>query len=180
MRRLAAAALGAIALTGCGSSSDPKPATPIPSAKLAGAPAPLAALHAQRNKLVGGGTKAFKAQLRKLRGYPVVVNAWGSWCGPCRTEFPYFREQAVKRAKTVAFLGVDVEDPESGAREFLREQPVPYPSFKDPVREIAASFNAVSLPATAFYDERGKMAYLHVGPYKDERALARDIDRYAR
>jgi cytochrome c biogenesis protein CcmG, thiol:disulfide interchange protein DsbE len=180
MRRLAAAALGAIALTGCGSSSDPKPATPIPSAKLAGAPAPLAALHAQRNKLVGGGTKAFKAQLRKLRGYPVVVNAWGSWCGPCRTEFPYFREQAVKRAKTVAFLGVDVEDPESGAREFLREQPVPYPSFKDPVREIAASFNAVSLPATAFYDERGKMAYLHVGPYKDERSLARDIDRYAR
>jgi cytochrome c biogenesis protein CcmG, thiol:disulfide interchange protein DsbE len=180
MRRLAAAALGAIALTGCGSSSDPKPATPIPNAKLAGAPAPLAALHAQRNKLVGGGTKAFKAQLRKLRGYPVVVNAWGSWCGPCRTEFPYFREQAVKRAKTVAFLGVDVEDPESGAREFLREQPVPYPSFKDPVREIAASFNAVSLPATAFYDERGKMAYLHVGPYKDERSLARDIDRYAR
>jgi cytochrome c biogenesis protein CcmG, thiol:disulfide interchange protein DsbE len=180
MRRLAAAALGAIALTGCGSSSDAKPATPIPTAKLAGAPAPLAALHAQRNRLVGGGTKAFKAQLRKLRGYPVVVNAWGSWCGPCRTEFPYFREQAVKRAKTVAFLGVDVEDPESGAREFLREQPVPYPSFKDPVREIAAAFNAVSLPATAFYDERGKMAYLHVGPYKDERSLARDIDRYAR
>jgi cytochrome c biogenesis protein CcmG, thiol:disulfide interchange protein DsbE len=181
MRRIAGLALCVLAVAGCDSSSDPEPATPIPQAKLAGAPAPLAALHDQANELLGGGPAAFRKVLRELRGYPVVVNAWGSWCGPCRSEFPWFREQAVKRAKTVAFLGVDVEDPESSAREFLREQPVPYPSFKDPARKIAAVFHAVqALPATAFYDARGKLAYLHVGPYKDERSLARDIDRYAR
>ena len=181
MRRLAGLALCVLALAGCDSSSDPEPATPIPQAKLAGAPAPLAALHDEATALLGGGTGGFRERLRQLRGYPVVVNAWGSWCGPCRTEFPHFREQAVKRAKTVGFLGVDVEDPESGAKEVLREQPVPYPSFKDPERKIAGSFGAVqALPATAFYDKRGRLEYLHVGAYKDERALARDIDRYAR
>jgi cytochrome c biogenesis protein CcmG, thiol:disulfide interchange protein DsbE len=181
MRRLAGLALCALVIAGCDSSSEPERATPIPQAKLTGAPAPLAALHDQANELLGGGTAGFRKRLRELRGYPVVVNAWGSWCTPCRNEFPHFREQAVKRAKTVAFLGVDVEDSESDAREFLREQPVPYPSFKDPDGKIAASFHVQQgLPGTVFYDKRGKLAYLHVGPYKDERALARDIDRYAR
>lgn len=181
MRRLAAAALGALALIGCGSSSDPTPVPPISDQKLDGAPPPLAALHKQRNKLLAGGPNAFKAQLRKLRGYPVVVNAWGAWCGPCRREFPHFRRQGIARAKTVAFLGVDVEDSDRAAREFLREQPVTYPSFTDPDRKVAALFHAVQgLPSTAFYDKRGNLAYLHVGPYQSERRLAQDIDRYAR
>jgi cytochrome c biogenesis protein CcmG, thiol:disulfide interchange protein DsbE len=181
MRRFAVAALCMLVLAGCASSAEPEPAAPAPRTKLADAPRPLAALHRQANQLLGGGRSAFEARLRKLRGYPVVVNAWGAWCGPCRAEFPYFRAQAVKRAKTTAFLGVDVQDNDRDAREFLREQPVSYPSFRDPDQEIAASFHAVqALPATAFYDKRGKLAYLHIGPYKDERRLAGDIDRYAR
>ena len=181
MRRLVAAALGALALAGCGSSSDPEPVTPIPAAKLAGAPAPLAALHEQRNKLLGGGTSAFKAQLKKLRGYPVVVNAWGSWCTPCRAEFPHLRSAGIDRAKTVAFLGVDVQDPKSGARDFLGKQPVTYPSYIDADGKIAALFHvSQGLPATAFYDKRGKLAYLHVGPYRSKQRLEQDIDRYAR
>jgi cytochrome c biogenesis protein CcmG/thiol:disulfide interchange protein DsbE len=181
MRRFAGAALCLLVLAGCGSSADPKPAAPIPQAKLAGAAPPLAALHRQANKLLGGGTEGFKARLRDLRGYPVVVNAWGSWCGPCRAEFPHFRNQGVKRGKTVAFLGVDVQDSDADARDFLREQPVPYPSFRDPDQKIATLFHAVQgLPSTAFFDKRGRLAYLHQGPYSDERRLAQDIDRYAR
>jgi len=181
MRLLAGVALSVLVLAGCNSTSEPERATAIPKARLAGAPAPLAALHDQAGELLDGGTAGFRKRIGELRGYPVVVNAWGSWCGPCRTEFPHFREQAVKQAKTVAFLGVDVEDSDSDAREFLREQPVPYPSFKDPLRKVAASFHAVqALPATAFYDKRGRLEYVHIGPYKTGRDLARDIDRYAR
>lgn len=181
MPRLTGLALSVLVLAGCNSSSEPQRATPIPEAKLAGAPAPLAGLHDQAGELLDGGTAGYRKRIAALRGYPVVVNAWGSWCGPCRTEFPHFREQAVKRAKTVAFLGVDVEDSDSDARDFMKEQPVPYPSFKDPERKVAASFHAVqALPATAFYDKRGKLSYLHIGPYTTERRLAQDIDRYAR
>jgi cytochrome c biogenesis protein CcmG/thiol:disulfide interchange protein DsbE len=181
MGRAAGIALCLLVLAGCGSSSDKEPAASIPRSKLAGAPAPLAALHRQANHLLGGGTGAFKIKLRKLRGYPVVVNAWGAWCTPCRAEFPHFRNQGVKRAKSVAFLGVDVQDNDGDARDFLREQPVPYPSFRDPDQKIATLFHAVQgLPSTAFYDKRGRLAFLHQGPYSSERRLAEDIDRYAR
>jgi cytochrome c biogenesis protein CcmG/thiol:disulfide interchange protein DsbE len=181
MRRLAGTAVCVLALAGCASDSEPQPAAPIPQSKLAGAPAPLAAVHEQANTLLDGGPGAFRAQLRRLRGYPVVVNAWGAWCSPCRIEFPHFRRQAVELAREVAFLGVDVEDNDADAREFLRAQPVPYPSFRDPESRIVRLFGAVQgLPATAFYDRRGKLAFLHQGPYASARRLAEDIDRYAR
>jgi thiol-disulfide isomerase/thioredoxin len=181
MRRLAAAALGAIALVGCGSSSDPKPVPPIPDSKLNGAPPQLAALHDQRNQLLDGGPPAYRAQLKKLHGYPVVVNAWGAWCAPCRTEFPHLRSTGIARAKTVAFLGVDVQDNDGAAKRFLKQQPVTYPSFSDPDGKIAALFHvSQGLPATAFYKPSGKMAYLHVGPYSSQARLEQDIDRYAR
>ena len=80
------------------------------SKPIAGAPAELAALHARVNELHGGGVKAFDAQLRALRGYPVVVNMWASWCDPCRRELPLLQREALARGARVAFLGVDVTD----------------------------------------------------------------------
>ena len=59
--------------------------------KLGDAPHPLARLYRQRDRLVVGGVAAYEARLRSLRGYPVVVNDWASWCAPCRREVPPFR-----------------------------------------------------------------------------------------
>ena len=64
---------------------------------LAGAPAPLAALHDQSNQLLEGGAPAFEARLRELRGHPVVINKWASWCGPCRAEFPLLQQVSTTR-----------------------------------------------------------------------------------
>ena len=49
----------------------------------------------------------------------MVVNKWASWCGPCRAEFPFFQSQSVKRGKRIAFLGVDGNDNDADAAEFL-------------------------------------------------------------
>ena len=172
----------ALALAACGSGDDGGAAEPPDfSSELRGAPPRLAALHAQADELLDGGTEAFEGRLRELRGYPVVVNKWASWCGPCRAEFPYFQSQAAKRGRKVAFLGVNSNDGEDSARDFLAEFPVPYPSYLDPKLEVAALFDAATeFPATAFYDSDGELAYVRRGGYASEDELAADIERYAR
>jgi len=180
---LAALCVAVIAASGCGS-EEPKSVAPPQreaSAALAGAPAPLAELHAQANELLGGGPEAFEKRLARLKGYPVVVNMWGSWCEPCRAEFPFFQSQAVKRGKEVAFLGVDGQDSRDDAKDFLERYPVVYPSYEDPDLKIAAVIKAVgAFPATVFYDSEGTITHLKQGSYPDEQALAADIERYAR
>lgn len=148
--------------------------------KLEDAPPPLARLYRKGDRLVGGGVAAYEARLRSLRGYPVVVNDWASWCVPCRREVPLFARVAARLGHRVAFLGVDVKDNSAAARTFLRSHPLPYPSFADPAERItAAQRPAVGYPRTAFYDRRGDLTYLKLGPYTSRAALADDIRRYA-
>jgi thiol-disulfide isomerase/thioredoxin len=150
------------------------------SPSLAGAPGPLASVYGQGCQLLGGGPAAFKARLAALRGHPVVVNQWASWCGPCRAEFPHFQKTSVALGKRVAFLGVDSMDNDGDAAAFLKRYPIAYPSYKDGDGKVAQVFNGVGpLPKTVFYSPSGKLQYVHVGQYRDEAALRRDISRYA-
>ena len=147
---------------------------------LQGAPPQLAAVYQQGNTVVGGSTKAFQRQVDALRGHPVVVNKWASWCGPCRTEFPIFQHAATTFGKRVAFLGVNANDHDAAARRFLRSEALPYPSFSDGNLAISGKLGIVSIfPTTVFLDARGKRQYIHQGYYTSTDALAADIRRYA-
>jgi cytochrome c biogenesis protein CcmG, thiol:disulfide interchange protein DsbE len=178
MRRFGVLALCALALGACGSAS-PKSAGKPDTAALKGSPVPLAALHSQANQLLDGGAGAFRQRLAKLRGYPVVVNKWASWCGPCRFEFPFLQSQASKHAEDVAFLGVDSDDSSGSAKTFLGELPLPYPSYSDPDKSIREELHGIGYPATVFYDKSGQVVYSHQGQYRSEDDLAADIQRYA-
>jgi thiol-disulfide isomerase/thioredoxin len=183
MRRSTAILLAAAALAGCGSDEPPKSAAPSPAdtrRSLAGAPPPLAAIHRQANRLLPGGEAAFERRLRELRGHPVVVNKWASWCPPCRAEFPFFQRLGTELGARVPFLGVDSEDNAGDAASFLERYPVPYPSYDDPEQRVARVFKGhLAFPTTAFYDRRGKLRFVHQGGYATEARLREDVERYA-
>lgn len=177
--------LGAAALAACGSDDAGNPDSELTpeqaSAPLEGAPAPLVAIREQANELLNGGRPAFERRLDELRGIPVVVNKWASWCGPCRLEFPFFQSQAEKRGDEIAFLGDFANDSEAGGETFLEQLPLPYPSYVDPDQEIGAEIGApVNFPATAFYDSSGELVFTRQGQYRDEAQLAAEIDRFAK
>lgn len=174
----------ALALGACGGEGAGNPDSELTpeqaAAPLEGASPELTAIRDEANELLDGGTEAFNARLAELRGNPVVVNKWASWCGPCRLEFPHFQNQAEERAAEVAFLGVGSDDSEDALATFLEQLPLPYPTYLDPDQDIAAAIEAPqNFPATAFYDSSGELVYTRQGVYADEADLAADIDRYA-
>jgi thiol-disulfide isomerase/thioredoxin len=152
----------------------------LPAAKrtLTAAPAPLNGLYAQANELIGGGKDAFDARVAALKGTPLVINKWASWCGPCQAEFPVFQAAALAHGKEIGFIGLNSEDKDPKARKFLAERPLPFPSYTDPQSKVAyARQIAAGFPMTMFIDRNGK-TYTHTGPYTSESQLSKDIERY--
>ena len=149
--------------------------------ELAGAPPRLAELHAQANELLEGNTTTVQRRIAALKGYPVVVNLWGSWCGPCRLEMPFFQKTAVDYGKKVAFLGLDVEDSVTDAKKLLKEIPLPYPSYIDPRGTTGTKLagSVAGLPTTVFYDATGKRQQIHQGVFSSQEELATAVRRYA-
>jgi cytochrome c biogenesis protein CcmG, thiol:disulfide interchange protein DsbE len=146
--------------------------------QLAGAPAPLAALHEQSSTILDGGLKAFEARMAELEGRPVVINKWASWCRPCRAEFPIFQQVATERGKEIAFLGVNAADKRPAAEEFLAERPLPYPSYEDPDEDIARELDAAKFfPMTIFRAADGGR-FVKAGEYTSRAELEADIDKY--
>ena len=177
---VALAAVLAVGFVQAGGDEAPAPGSAPSAAEqqraLAGAPAPLARLYARGNTLERGD---LEAELRELRGHPVVLNKWASWCGPCKAEFPAFAEAAQRVGARVGFLGVNAKDSSEDARRFLATEPVPYPSLEDVDGDVAQRLGlGQNFPVTAFFDRRGKLVQVHQGGYASADDLLADIRRY--
>jgi thiol-disulfide isomerase/thioredoxin len=149
-------------------------------ARLTGSPPPLATLHSQANELLSGGLPALRARLATLRGTPVVINKWASWCAPCREESGAFQRVSVSRGREVAFIGIDSEESSRGdALAFLRSFPVSYPSYYDQSGQLGIAItDSTFRPVTVFYNRRGEI-FIHQGPYLSAAKLEQDVKRYA-
>jgi cytochrome c biogenesis protein CcmG/thiol:disulfide interchange protein DsbE len=178
---IAAIAVAALALSGCGQRPARHPAAgPTPAAAdLTDADPRLKRIAAQSGRLLPGGRPAFEARLRALHGIPVVANKWASWCHPCAAEAPIFRQVAGRLGDRVAFLGVDVFDSDRDALRFMREQAPPYPSYSDPRMRISQQFPPPgSPPVTNFYDTAGRLVHTEAGEISSAAELRALIARY--
>lgn len=107
---------------------------------------------AARSRLAEG-----RLDLRELRGRPLVINFWASWCIPCRDEAPILNASARAHAGKVVFLGVNVQDLKSDALAFSREFNTPYVSIRDRGNGTYEDYGLTGVPETYYLDARGRI-----------------------
>lgn len=187
-RRAVATALAAAVLAGCGGSQGSGSTAPVKAGDGAKAPAvehtPTAVPgvascdmlpQAVSGEKPPGGLPSLRLEcltpgpevdLAALRGRPVLVNLWASWCGPCRKEMPLLQENSKRRADTVQFLGVDTKDGTAQAAAFLTKAGVTYPNVVDPDGDLLAHLRVPGLPVTVLLDADGRVVGKHIGQLK--------------
>jgi cytochrome c biogenesis protein CcmG/thiol:disulfide interchange protein DsbE len=107
---------------------------------------------------VGPAVGDRRVNLDELRGTPVVVNFWASWCVPCREEAPVLeRTWREARERGVLFVGLNQQDVVGDARKLLREFGISYLNVRDPGNEVARRWGLVGLPETFFLDADGEV-----------------------
>jgi cytochrome c biogenesis protein CcmG/thiol:disulfide interchange protein DsbE len=114
-------------------------------------------------KVVTGSVSVLRKTLASMRGKPVVVNYWATWCIPCRSEMPRIVQAASQYGARVHFLGIDVEDDTKTADDYARRRGVQYPMLSDEHGEIRSAQRIVGLPVTQFYRSDGQLAYVNNG-----------------
>lgn len=107
--------------------------------------------------------QTYQRLLTQLRGTPVVVNVWAAWCGPCKAEASLLLAASKTYGDRVQFLGIDILDSLDGARGFIDEHRLTYPSVFDPSGAIRDSLGMIGQPVTVFYDADGNVAMTYPG-----------------
>lgn len=177
--RLLALLLAALCalLVGCSSDSgDPEPGSDaelvglIEQADLAPCPPGLGpALPDLTVPCLGGGPEVVLQSA--TTGLPTVLNVWGSWCGPCREEVPYFQAFYTKAKGKVAVVGIDTKDKARAALSFAAFIEMTYPSVIDNDQGSLSSTFGVGTPKTAFLDADGKVQHVEFGQIPSLQAL---------
>jgi cytochrome c biogenesis protein CcmG, thiol:disulfide interchange protein DsbE len=135
--------------------------------------------HQSHPPKVGGPAPQFSAKqldggtftLASVRGKPVVMNFWASWCGPCKSEAAALEQRWQKyRSQGVVFLGVDYNDVSGDAKKFLSRHGVTYPTLLDGSGMIGDRYGLTGVPETYFIDRNGRIVGDHIlGPITESK-----------
>jgi len=105
-------------------------------------------------------------RLADLRGRPVIVNFWASWCGPCVEEFPMLHDAAERhRAEGLAIVGIVYQDRSEAARSFMERTGATWPATMDPGERVASAYGILAPPETFFIGRDGTIVARQIGQF---------------
>jgi cytochrome c biogenesis protein CcmG/thiol:disulfide interchange protein DsbE len=102
--------------------------------------------------------------LASLRGHPVLVNFWASWCGPCKREAQHLTTLSHRLPGDAVLVGVDWNDALPGARSFIRHYGWSFPNLRDASGTVGNNFGLSGLPNTFVLDRQGRIKKVLIGP----------------
>ena len=114
----------------------------------------------------------FEGVLVGLRGTPVIVNIWASWCSPCRTETTLLERTWKAHGNEVVIIGVASKDVAASSRSFMDEFGVTYPNVFDVTGDIRARLGLRGFPTTYVFDAEGALRTTIVGGLTEQRLAA--------
>ena len=155
VQRRFAVSLALLALAACGGSGG-KAFRPLAM----GDPAPAYAT---------GTLKGDSVDLAKLRGRPVLLNVWATWCIPCRHEMPAIQQLYTAFADSgLVVIGVSVDENGSDGqvRQFAEDHGVTFTIARDPAKRVQRIFRTIGVPETFLIDRKGKIAHRWIGEFE--------------
>ena len=105
-----------------------------------------------------------QVSLADLRGHPVLINFWATWCAPCRIEMPHIQDRFERYAdQGFVILAVDFDEPAGQVEAFRDELGLTFDILLDPGAEVQELYRNRSYPTTFFVDEQGVIQVQHIG-----------------
>lgn len=104
--------------------------------------------------------------LALLRGKPVLLNVWATWCLPCKVEIPYLETLHAKHAAEglqIVGVSIDARGDEDKIESFAKDFRMTYPIWRDPDERVNARFLAIGVPSTYLIDRNGVLRWKHLG-----------------
>ena len=107
--------------------------------------------------------------LSSLKGKPVVINFWSSWCGPCRKEAPILEKAwRLYRERGITFIGVNIQEKEEDALAYIEEFDITHPNGHDINGHITIDYGVGGIPVTFFVDRKGIIVSRWVGAINED------------
>ncbi len=116
--------------------------------------------------------------LSDLKGKPVLVNFWATWCDPCRGEMPYLQQVYDEwRGEELILLAINIAESPSQVAEFMQSQGLSFPVLLDSEADTAQRYNIRYIPTTFFIDKEGIIQGIKLGPFRSKEEIESSLSK---